>query len=85
MASKRTLKKSLKDIIYDIMDECDYIIVTGGKNWEKAEKLMDETVEFYEEAIQRISASKSKADFAKLNGELQGKIQEFRDKVNAIQ
>lgn len=84
MASKRTIKKAVKDVVYDIMDECDYVVVSGGTKSKEANDLMDETVAFYEDSMTKINAAKSKKEFAVLRPELESQAQEFRNKINAI-
>ena len=51
MASKKNIKKDVKQMVYDIMDDCDFIVVSGGKGADKAVKLMDDAVEFYETIV----------------------------------
>ena len=84
MASKRNIKKAVKDVVYDIMDECDYVIVSGSSKSKEANDLMDETVVFYEDSMTKINAAKSKKEFAILRPELEKKAQDFRNKINAI-
>lgn len=85
MASKKNLKHEVKQIVYDIMDECDYAIITDAKSKGKAEKLMDEVVEFYEMIIPKISATKSKADFRPLREEIETALNAMSAKLNEIQ
>lgn len=84
MASKKELKRSVKQMVYDVMDECDYVITNGGKKWDEAEALMDEVVGFYEAIVKKISAAKTKDDFKPLIEEIEKAQDEFTDKVNAI-
>lgn len=84
MASKRTIKREVKKMVYDIMDECDYVIVTDGKKKDDAEKLMDETVTFYEDIISKINQAKGKEAFRKLIEEVNKAHLDFIQKVNAL-
>lgn len=85
MASKKDLKKEVKRLVYDIMDECDYILENDGKEAKAADKLMDEAVAFYEDIIPKIIAAKTKEDFKGLIAEIEKANEKFNEKMNAIQ
>ena len=84
MASKRELKKAVKQMVYDVMDECDFVIVSEGKEHKKADKLMDEVADFYEVYIGKINTAKHKKDFQGLKAEIEGKAIGFVEQLNAI-
>ncbi len=84
MASKRNIKKDVKQMVYDLMDECDYVIVSGDKNGPAATKLMDEVVAFYDNMVPRINAAKNNADFKTVREEIEAKAIDFVDKVNKL-
>ena len=84
MASKRKIKSRVKEMVYDIMDECDYVIVSEAKGAKKAEKLMDEAVEFYESTISKINSAKNKTDFKTIVADIDAKEDAFLDQVNSI-
>ena len=84
MASKRNIKKDVKQMVYDLMDECDYVIVSGDKNGPAASKLMDEVVAFYDNMVPRINAAKNNADFKSVRAEIETKAIDFVDKVNKL-
>ncbi len=84
MASKRNIKKDVKQMVYDLMDECDYVIVSGDKNGPAASKLMDEVVAFYDNMVPRINAAKNNADFKSVRSEIEAKAIDFVDKVNKL-
>lgn len=84
MASKRNIKKDVKQMVYDLMDECDYVIVSGDKNGPAATKLMDEVVGFYETMVPKINAAKNNADFKTVRAEIEAKAIDFVDKVNKL-
>lgn len=71
-------------MVYDIMDECDYAIVSESKGAKKAEKLMDEAVVFYETTISRINSAKNKADFKSIVSDIDQNEEAFLEKVNII-
>jgi hypothetical protein len=84
MASKKDLKKDVKKLVNDVMDECDYIIITGGKNADAAEKLIDEVVGWYHSVIPKIVAAKSKKDFSGLREDIVKKGEDYVKKINSL-
>lgn len=84
MASKRFLKKDLKQMIYHIMDDCDFVIINDGDSSEDANKLMDDAVQFYESMLPRINSSKSKVEFRGLRVEIEKKAEEFILRLNQL-
>lgn len=84
MASKRLLKKRMKRIVYEILDECDYVIVSEGSNADKADALIDEAVAFHNDINERISKAENKSAFRGIKEEVDRKEQEFIDKLNKL-
>lgn len=84
MASKRLLKKKMKRMVYDILDECDYVIVSEGKNADAADQLIDEAVAFHDEMNTRINAAEAKADYRKIHEEIENRAEEFVKKLNGL-
>ncbi len=84
MASKRELKKSVKEMVYDLMDECDYHAVSMGKNAGAAESLMDEVVGYHEMMMTKIRATKNKAGFKSLRAQLEEDAIDFVGKINDL-
>ncbi|MCH2230170.1 MAG: hypothetical protein MK105_07475 [Crocinitomicaceae bacterium] len=84
MASKKNIKKDVKQMVYDIMDDCDFIVVSGGKGADKAVKLMDDAVEFYETIVPKINAAKKKADFKSVRAEIEEKAIGFVQELNKM-
>lgn len=84
MASKRELKKVVKEMVYDIMDECDYHAVNMKKNSAQAELLMDEVVGYHEMMMAKIRATKDKAGFRGLKAQLEEDAVEFVNKINDL-
>ena len=85
MASKRTLKKQIKSITYDVLDEADYLIESGHKGADKADKLMDEAADFYEEMVAKVNAAKIKKEFKAVAQEVEAAGKKFTDKLNSIE
>lgn len=84
MASIRGLKKKIKDMVVDVLDECDYIIVNGGASAEEADRMIDEAVEFHDIMMQRIHAAQSQADFKAITDDLTARGEEFVKRLNAM-
>jgi hypothetical protein len=63
MASKRNLKKRVRRVVFEVLNECDEIIVNDGKDADKADKLIDEAVDFHDDIIAKIVKAASKKEF----------------------
>ncbi len=84
MASKRELKKVVKEMVYDIMDECDYHVENMSKNAEAADKLMDEVVEYHDSMMSKIRTTKDKAGFKAIRAQLEEDAVGFVHKINDL-
>lgn len=84
MASKRLLKKKMKRMVYEILDECDYVLVSDGKNADAADQLIDEAVDFHNAMNEKISAANSKAEFRGIVEEIEKQSKEFVKKLNEL-
>ena len=84
MASKREIKKDIKEMVYDIMDECDFHVVSKSKGAGAAEALMDEAVGYHEMMMAKIRATKDKAGFRALRVQLEEDAIGFMNKVNDL-
>ena len=84
MASKRELKKKVKKMVNVVLDECDYQMVTKGKNADKADKLIDEAVDFHGDILPKIVAAKSKKDFNEIVITVNKVQADFVKKLNAL-
>ena len=85
MASKKDLKKQVKRMVNDILDECDYVMINNGTGADKAEKLIDEAVAFYHDVVPKIVASDDPKAFREIRETVQKAKSEFDHKMNAIQ
>lgn len=84
MASIKTLKKRVKGVVYEVLDDCDFVIVNNGPKADKADALIDEAVEFHETMMQRINAAKSHEDFKAIRKDLYEKEEDFVKKLNGL-
>lgn len=84
MANKRELKKSVKQMVYEIMDDCDFVIVSGGKNAENANQLMDDAVDFYETTIESINKTNDKKEFKSIREKIENSAIDFVNRLNEL-
>ena len=84
MASKRLLKKRMKRMVYEILNECDYVIVSEGKNADAADKLIDEAVDFHNQMNEKITVANSKIEFRGIVEEIEKKSEDFVKKLNRL-
>ncbi len=84
MASKRLLKKRMKRMVYEILNECDYVIVSEGKNADAADKLIDEAVDFHNQMNEKITGANSKIEFRGIVEEIEKKSEDFVKKLNSL-
>ena len=71
-------------MVFEILNDCDYVVVNGGKNADKADALIDEAVDFHDAVIAKISKATSKKEFNEIQEELKKGSLEFTKKLNAL-
>ena len=84
MASKRILKKKVRSMVFEILNDCDYVVVNGGKNADKADALIDEAVDFHDAIIAKINKATSKKEFNDIQDELKKGSLDFTKKLNSL-
>lgn len=84
MASKRELKRQVKYMIYDVIDECFYISDIRPEKEEQAEGIIQTTLDFHEDIVTKISQAKSKKEFRPIIAEIRAKEREFVDALNSL-
>jgi hypothetical protein len=84
MANKRTLKKHINAMVFDVIDECLYLQETQEEKAEKAEQLIEEVVSSYNDLIARINTGKNKADFNAVWNDFNERSDGFSEKLNAL-
>lgn len=84
MANKRTLKKSINSLVFDVIDECIYIQEVHPEKFEASEQLIDKAVNYYNDALAKMSASKTKADFRQVAADLDENAMAFVDELNSL-
>lgn len=71
-------------MVFEVLNDCDYIIMNDGKNADKADSLIDEAVDFHDAIIAKISKANSKKEFNDIVGELKKGGEDFVKKLNAL-
>jgi hypothetical protein len=84
MASKKELKKSVKEMVYYIMDECDYASITSADGNKSADKLMDEVAQYHDTIVSKLKAAKDKKSVTTLKEEIEKSAIDFMQKTNAL-
>lgn len=84
MASKRTIKKDLNYMVFDIWDECFIAMDLDKKNTEAAEQLIEDAADFQDEMLEKINAAKSKADFKVIRDNMGKAAIDFVGKLNQL-
>jgi hypothetical protein len=84
MASIRQLKKEVKGMVYDVIEEAYRVQLYSPEKKEKADQLIDEAVAFFNEAITKINAADSKKEFQTLVASFEQKGEDWVDQLNAL-
>lgn len=71
-------------MVFEVLNDCDYVIVSGGKNADKADKLIDEAVDFHDKMISKINEAKEKKQFGEIKNELSKGGADFVAKLNKL-
>lgn len=84
MASKRTIKRDVNHMVYDIVDECYMIMMVNKDNTDAAEGLIDAAAEFQDEMLSRINAANGKEDYRAIRSDIEKAAIDFVTKLNAL-
>ena len=85
MASKRGLKKDLRKMIEDVIEECYSVQLYNPKKQEASDKIIDESAQFYDEMVTEIKNGKSKKDQAATFNKITDKAEDLIKKLNGLQ
>ena len=85
MASKRLLKKRIKNSTFRMLNECDYVMETDSDSADAADKLMDELVDFYDAIMAKYGAAKTTQEIKAVSDEAEKSIQELESKVRGLE
>ena len=88
MASKRSLKKNVNDVCFDIIDELLTMQDMYNPHQDKIRELLEETVVFRNQCIDRINAARKAENPAevlhKINEDLEEQTISFIDRLNQL-
>jgi len=84
MASKRTIKRDVNNMVFDIVDECFMFLINDGSKTVEAEAIIDSAADFQEEILSKINAAKSKADFRLIRESLEKGAVDYINRLNAL-
>ncbi len=85
MASKRLLKKRIKEMVYIILDACDYHVVNELPKADKADKLIDEAAYFYNNMVSRINSATAQKEFKEIATEVDKAEKDFQEKLKGLE
>lgn len=85
MASKRTIKKQLNGMIFDVVDECFSLQLYKSSKTEETEKLIDNALNYRDAVLAQIHAAKSKKDFPVIRTAMEDKAEFFVMELNGLQ
>lgn len=84
MANKRTLKKDINFLVFDVIDECIYIQERDENKLDESEKLIEQAIDFYNKSLSDINKGKTKQDFRNVVAELNEKTDFFFNQLNVL-
>lgn len=84
MANKRTFKRHLNDMVFDIVEECFYLQLTDESKVKNTDKLIDEVAEFQDDVLGKIYKSKSKKEFSVISAHVTDRAKYFVEKLNEL-
>ncbi len=88
MASRRYLKKVINSQIAEVIDNCYDVLAESPKKEEKANKIIDEAVELYDDLIGEVNdyknAKSPSAHFNKIEEKLLKQIDSLNGKLATI-
>jgi hypothetical protein len=84
MASKRSIKKDLNYMVYDIWDECFILMDINSANKEAAEQLIEDAADFQDEILEKVNAAKGKADYKVIREKMSKAAIDFVNKLNEL-
>ena len=84
MGNKRSLKKGLNEMVFDVVDECYFIQIADSKKIEASEKLITEVADFQDGQLSKMNKAKGKAEFRAIFLEVEGKTGYFIDALNTL-
>jgi hypothetical protein len=84
MGNKRSLKKGLNEMVFDVVDECYFIQIADSKKIEATEKLITEVADFQDDQLSKMNKAKGKAAFRAIYTDIETKSDYFVDALNTL-
>lgn len=84
MASKKSIKRDVNNMVYDVVDECFFAMMQNDSTTAAAEKLIDEAAEFQDSMLEKINRAKGKADYRVIRSEMEKAAVNFVSQLNAL-
>ncbi|MES2799901.1 MAG: hypothetical protein V4638_07780 [Bacteroidota bacterium] len=84
MASKRDIKKDLNYMVFDIWDECFFLMDINPDKTGAAEQLIEDAADFQDSMLEKINTAKNKVDFRVIRDSIEKGAEEFVKKLNAL-
>ena len=85
MASVRKLKKSLNDMVLDVVEEAYSIQLYDEKKEKKTNDLIDEAVAFLDDMLAKINAAEGKKAYNAVKKEIDEKAENWIEQLNKLQ
>lgn len=85
MASVRKLKKTLNDMVLDVVEEAYSIQLYDEKKKKKTDELIDEAASFLEDTLTKVNAAETKKAYKKVEEEIDKKTEDLIEKLNKLQ
>ncbi len=84
MANKRTLKRNINEMVFDVVEECFFFEMTAPEKAKKSAKLIDEAADFQDEMLSKMNRAKGKAEFSNIVKEVEQKAAYFVKALNDL-
>lgn len=84
MSSKRTLKKDVNNLVFDVVGECFHIQDSNPAKLKETEALFDKVADFQDTILQEIHQAKTKKDFNPIVAKINSMHEEFTKDINNL-
>lgn len=84
MSSKRLLKKSVNNMVFDVVGECFHVQEVNPNKINESEALFDKVADFQDQILQEIHAAKTKKDFQPIIAKINDMQEVFTDELNNL-
>ncbi|MCC5924534.1 MAG: hypothetical protein JJT77_12175 [Crocinitomicaceae bacterium] len=84
MSSKKDLKKAIKQMVFEVVEECFTIQLFDETKKEASEKLINDAIVYLNTAVSEINAAKDKATFKAIENRAEQKADEWVEALNKL-